>query len=108
MKNTRKKEQDQIRGEYDFSRAERGKFHRPLGGGYKVHVHQADGTVIVNHYTLAEGTVLLAPDVREYFSNFRIRQRSPAFHHRPDGKDARSEVRRGQRAGSRQVAEGKK
>jgi hypothetical protein len=40
-----------------------------LDKGYKVQVEQADGTVVVNHYTLAEGTVLLAPDVREYFSD---------------------------------------
>jgi hypothetical protein len=56
-----------MRSEYDFSKAERGKFHRPLHKGYKVHVRQKDGTVVTNHYTLAEGTVLLEPDVRAYF-----------------------------------------
>jgi hypothetical protein len=55
--------------EYDFSKGERGKFYRPLDKGYTVRVNQSDGTVVVNHYTLAEGTVLLAPDVREYFSD---------------------------------------
>ena len=68
MKTTKKKN-DEVRPEYDFRKAERGKFYRPLDKGYKVHVHQKDGTVVVNHYTLAEGTVLLAPDVREYFSD---------------------------------------
>jgi len=67
MKTTKKKQSDEMRPEYDFSQAERGKFYRPLENGYKVHVKQSDGTEIVNHYTLAEGTVLLAPDVREYF-----------------------------------------
>jgi hypothetical protein len=67
MKKTKNKKSDDIRAEYDFSEAERGKFYRPLDKGYKVHVHQSDGTEVVNHYTLAEGTVLLAPDVREYF-----------------------------------------
>ena len=66
---TKKKQKDGMRPEYDFSKAERGKFYRPLDKGYKVHVHQGDGTVVVNHFTLAEGTVLLAPDVREYFSD---------------------------------------
>lgn len=56
-----------MRAEYDFSKAERGKFYRPLDKGYTVHVTKSDGTVVVNHYTLAEGTVLLAPDVLEYF-----------------------------------------
>ena len=58
-----------MRAEYNFGNAERGKFYRPLDKGYKVHVRQSDGTEIVNHYTLAEGTVLLAPDVLEYFSD---------------------------------------
>ncbi|MBV6397409.1 MAG: hypothetical protein HFACDABA_03023 [Anaerolineales bacterium] len=56
-----------MRAEYDFSKAERGKFYRPMDQGYTVHVTKKDGTVEVNHYTLAEGTVLLAPDVAEYF-----------------------------------------
>jgi hypothetical protein len=69
MKRTKKKKSDEMRPEYDFSKGERGKFYRPLDKGYTVRVHQSDGSVVVNHYTLAEGTVLLAPDVREYFSD---------------------------------------
>jgi hypothetical protein len=67
MKTTKKKKNDELSIEYDFSKAERGKFYRPLDKGYTVHVTKADGTVEVNHYTRAEGTVLLAPDVLEYF-----------------------------------------
>lgn len=69
MKTTKKRQEqnDEMRAEYDFSKAERGKFYRPLGKGYTVHVTKKDGTVEVNHYILAEGTVLLAPDVMEYF-----------------------------------------
>lgn len=62
-----KNKKDEMRKEYDFSKAERGKFHRPLDKGYTVHVQKKDGTVEVKHYTLAQGTVLLAPDVKEYF-----------------------------------------
>ena len=69
MKTNKKKPDDEMRPEYDFSKAERGKFYRPLDKGYKVHVQQGDGTIVVNHFTLTEGTVLLAPDVREYFSD---------------------------------------
>ena len=69
MKKVSKKKNNDMQAEYDFSKAERGKFYRPLDKGYKVHVRQSDETVVVNHYTLAEGTVLLAPDVREYFSD---------------------------------------
>ncbi len=67
MKKAKKKKNDEMRAEYDFSKARRGKYYRPLDKGYKVRVGQSDGSVVVNHYTLAEGTVLLAPDVREYF-----------------------------------------
>jgi hypothetical protein len=67
MKTTKKKKNDEMRAEYDFSKAERGKFYRPLDKGYTIHVNKKDGTVEVNHYMLAEGTVLLAPDVAEYF-----------------------------------------
>jgi hypothetical protein len=56
-----------MRAEYDFSKAERGKFYRPLDKGYTVNVHKSDGTVVVNQYTLKKGVVLLAPDVLEYF-----------------------------------------
>jgi hypothetical protein len=69
MKTTKKKKDDEMRAEYDFSKAQRGRFYRPLDKGYTVHVTKKDGAVEVNHYMLAEGTVLLAPDVLEYFSD---------------------------------------
>ena len=62
-------DEDDMLPEYDFTKAERGKFYRPLDKGYTVHVTKKDGTIEVNHYMLAEGTVLLAPDVLEYFSD---------------------------------------
>ena len=69
MKTTKskKKKSADMRAEYDFSKAERGKFYHPLDKGYTVHVKQKDGTEVVKHYTLAEGAILLEPDVREYF-----------------------------------------
>ncbi|MBL8107632.1 MAG: hypothetical protein JNJ72_18825 [Anaerolineales bacterium] len=70
MKTTnKKKKNDEMRAEYDFSKGERGKFYRPLEKGYTVRVNHKDGTTTVNHYALTEGSVLLAPDVREYFSD---------------------------------------
>lgn len=69
MKKKSKSPSDEMSAEYDFSKAERGKFYRPLDKGYKVHLHQNDGTQMVNHYPLTEGTVLLTPDVQEYFSD---------------------------------------
>jgi hypothetical protein len=58
---------NEMRAEYNFSKAERGKFYRPLDKGYTIRVHKSDGTTVVNHYTLTEGAILLAPDVLEYF-----------------------------------------
>lgn len=58
---------DDMLPEYDFSKAERGKFYKPLHKGYSTHAQQTDGTIIVNQYTLTQGTVLLEPDVREVF-----------------------------------------
>lgn len=56
-----------MRTEYDFSQAERWIFYRPLVQGHTVHIKQSDGTEVVKNYTLAEGAVVLEPDVREYF-----------------------------------------
>jgi len=67
MKTTKKKKKDEMRPEYDFSNAERGKFHRPLDKGYTANITKKDGTVEVKQYALAKGAVLLAPDVAEYF-----------------------------------------
>ncbi len=55
-----------MRPEYDFRGAVR-KFYKPLHEGYTVHIHKADGTTVVQHLKLEEGTVMLQPDVRKYF-----------------------------------------
>ena len=58
---------DEMRREYDFRGAVRGKFYKPMQKGYTVHIHKADGTTLVQHYVIAAGTVMLQPDVRRYF-----------------------------------------
>jgi hypothetical protein len=55
--------------EYDFRGGVRGKHHRVYRSGHTVRVGKSDGTVIVQHYALKEGTVLLEPDVRRYFAD---------------------------------------
>lgn len=62
-----KKANEEMRPEYDFRGAVRGKHYKPLHKGYSVHIHKSDGTTVVQHLKLEEGTVLLQPDVREYF-----------------------------------------
>ena len=58
---------DEMRDEYDFKGAVRGKHYKPMHEGYSVYIHQEDGATQVRHYALTEGTVLLHPDVRKYF-----------------------------------------
>ncbi len=55
--------------EYDFSgkKGVRGKYFDAYQQGHTVRVHQDDGSVTMQYFTLEEGAVMLAPDVREYF-----------------------------------------
>ncbi len=57
----------EMRSEYDFSGAVRGKHYKPLHQGYSVQIQKSDGTTFVQHLKLEEGTVMLEPDVRAYF-----------------------------------------
>ena len=58
-----------MRAEYDFSGGTRGKHYRQYQRGHTVKVQKTDGTTVVQHFKLEEGAVMLAPDVREYFSD---------------------------------------
>jgi hypothetical protein len=55
--------------EYDFTgkKGVRGKYYQAYRRGHTVRIHQEDGTVSVQYFTLQEGAVMLEPDVREYF-----------------------------------------
>lgn len=55
--------------EYDFSgkKGARGKYYHAYQQGHTVRIQQKDGSVSTQYFTLEEGAVLLAPDVREYF-----------------------------------------
>jgi hypothetical protein len=69
MKNNSNKSQkvEEMRAEYDFSAGTRGKHAAAYQAGQTVTIHKKDGTTIVQNFTLEEGAVVLAPDVREYF-----------------------------------------
>jgi hypothetical protein len=68
-KGTRKTLNDRMRAEYDFSHGVRGKHYQAMQTGYTVRIHQPDGSTVVKHYKPADGTIVLAPDVRKYFPN---------------------------------------
>jgi len=59
----------EMRPEYDFSDGVRGKHYKKIRKGYSVTVHKADKTTFVQYFRPQEGMIILAPDVRKYFSN---------------------------------------
>jgi hypothetical protein len=65
--NTTRTDADNMRAEYDFAGGIRGKHHRAMQAGYTITIHHADGTKEVKEVKSQEGSVVLAPDVREYF-----------------------------------------
>ncbi len=71
MKKTKNKvkQKDDMLPEYNFAgkKGIRGKYYRAYQQGHTVEVYQEDGTVSVRYFTLADGAVMLEPDVREYF-----------------------------------------
>ena len=58
---------DEMRSEYDFRTAVRGKFYKPLHKGYSVEIHPAHGKTVVKHFKLEAGAIMLQPDVQRYF-----------------------------------------
>ena len=71
MKNNSKKTKKvaEMRAEYDFSGGVRGKHAADYQQGHSVTIHKKDGSTVVQNFKLEEGAVILAPDVREYFSD---------------------------------------
>lgn len=60
-------EHDDMRSEYDFSGGVRGKHYQAYRQGHTVKIHQTDGNVVVQYFSLEDGAIFLEPDVREYF-----------------------------------------
>jgi len=56
-----------LQPEYDFRGGRRGKHAEAYHQDHTVAIHQADGTTRIQHVTPQEGSVVLDPDVREYF-----------------------------------------
>ncbi|EAZ91025.1 hypothetical protein [Crocosphaera chwakensis] len=58
---------DEMLPEYDFSQGVRGKHYQAYREGHSVTINQEDGTTVVQNFVLEEGTIILDPDVKEYF-----------------------------------------
>jgi hypothetical protein len=66
---TQKTKNDAMRSEYDFTKGVRGKHYKAYRKGHTVKIHKANNTTVVQNFKLEEGTVMLEPDVREFFSD---------------------------------------
>jgi hypothetical protein len=63
-------EDDDMRPEYDFTSMKggvRGKYYKAYREGHTVKIHKADGTTVVKHFKIEDGSVILDPDVQAYF-----------------------------------------
>jgi hypothetical protein len=60
-------EDSEMRSEYDFTGAVRGRYKQFKGQGHTVIIHKKDGTITEQHFPPREGTITLAPDVMKYF-----------------------------------------
>jgi hypothetical protein len=58
---------DQMQPEYDFSEGVRGKHVEAYRSGHVTRVAKSDGTVEECHFTLADGAVMLDPDLKAKF-----------------------------------------
>ena len=89
-------EKDDMLPEYDFANMEggvRGKYYKAYREGHTVKIHTADGTMVVQHFTLEDGAVILDPDVQEYFPdsesvNTALRCLIPVIEHERKGNVA--------------------
>jgi len=67
---------DEMLPEYDFSEGVRGKHYQAYQRGYQVIVHKTDGTTEIRDSALPEGVIILDPDVREYFPDSKVVNRT--------------------------------
>jgi hypothetical protein len=68
-KKTIKSQPDDMLPEYDLKdkKGVRGKYAKAMQKGYSVRILNEDGTVTVQDFVPKDNTVLLDPDVKEYF-----------------------------------------
>jgi hypothetical protein len=60
-------DKDEMRDEYDFKSGARGKHFRKYRDGHTVRINKCDGTIEEHHFSLADGAIMLDPDLRVHF-----------------------------------------
>lgn len=66
-KNDDTRNETEMRKEYDFSKAVRGKHYRAYRAGHAVRIRKASGATEVHYFTQEDGAVMLDPDVKTRF-----------------------------------------
>ena len=66
---TKRPADSEMRSEYNLAgkKGERGKYYEAYRKGHQVRIHKADGSTVVQYFSLKEGAVMLEPDVQRYF-----------------------------------------
>jgi hypothetical protein len=60
---------DDLMPEADFSNGVQGKHYQAYRQGHSVTIHKKNGTTEIQYFTLADGAIMLDPDVRAYFQD---------------------------------------
>lgn len=69
MNNQNSDYSDDLMPEYDFSQGVQGKHYKAYRQGHSVTIHNINGTIETHYFTLADGAVILDPDVQIYFQD---------------------------------------
>ncbi|MEB3293360.1 MAG: hypothetical protein VKJ24_09375 [Synechococcales bacterium] len=69
MNNHDRDSDDDLMPEYDFSQGVQGKHYKAYRQGHSVTIHKIDRTIETQYFTLAEGAVMLDPDVQLHFQD---------------------------------------
>lgn len=64
---TARKNESEMRSEYNFAGGVRGKHYKSMQGSYTITIHKADGTTVVKEVKPAAGSIILEPGVQAYF-----------------------------------------
>ena len=46
-----------------------GKYYKAYREGHTVNIHKVDGTTLIQRFKLEDGSVMIEPDILEYFPN---------------------------------------
>ena len=66
-KNSDIRDEAEMREDYDFSGAVRGKHYRAYRAGHAVRIHKTSGATEVHRFTQEDGAIMLDPDVKTRF-----------------------------------------